>query len=93
MFIDNAVALSAMIHGYARSTDMAYMSNAFHMHFAGLRTSVFLDFVPSKANIADLPSRGEFRLLKRLGAAKVRMKTPTFTEWSVPLGVWSDRLE
>ena len=56
MFIDNAVALSALIHGYARSTDMAYMSNAFHMQLAGLRTSVYLDYVPSKANIADLQS-------------------------------------
>ena len=93
MFIDNAVALSAMIHGYAKSTDMAYMSNAFHMQLAGLRASVYLDYVPSKANIADLPSRGEFRLLRRLGAAKVRMKTPTFTQWSVSLGEWSDRLE
>ena len=80
-----------MIHGYAKSTDMAYMSNAFHMQLAGMRASVFPDYVPSKANIADLPSRGEFRLLRRLGAAKVRMKTPTFTQ--VPLGEWSDRLE
>ena len=55
MFIDNAVALSAVIHGYAKSTDMAYMSNAFHMQLAGMRASVFLDYVPSKANIADLP--------------------------------------
>ena len=93
MFIDNAVALSAMIHGYAKSIDMAYMSNAFHMQLAGLRTSVFLDFVPSKANIADLPSRGEFELLRRIGAVKKRMKTPTFTQWSAPLGEWSDRLE
>eukprot|EP00966_Prymnesium_polylepis_P306153 7074763-Prymnesium_polylepis.1 len=29
-----------------------------------LRASIYLDWVPSKANIADLPSRGEFAALR-----------------------------
>ena len=54
----NTVALSALVHGYSGKPDLAKMVNAFYLQVAGLRTSVYFDYVPSKANIADLPSRG-----------------------------------
>jgi len=87
-FIDNTVALSALIHGYSRAIDISFMSNAFHLQMAGLKATAFLDFVPSLANIADLPSRNEFALLKRLGARPKPMKTPAFNDWNAPLESW-----
>jgi len=32
--------------------------NVFYLQMVALRASVYFDYVPSKANIADLPSRG-----------------------------------
>ena len=75
-FIDNTVAQSALVHGYARTDDLADISNGFHLMAAGLLTAAYFDYVPSKANIADLPSRGEFALPRALGADVVPMRVP-----------------
>mmetsp|Transcript_26977 Transcript_26977/g.65084 ORF Transcript_26977/g.65084 Transcript_26977/m.65084 type:complete len:245 (-) Transcript_26977:76-810(-) len=56
-FIDNTGALSALLHGYARKLDCARMVNAFHLLAASLRLRVYFEWVPSLANVADLPSR------------------------------------
>ena len=56
-FIDNTQALSACIHGYCRNTDMGRLCNLLHLSLAGLRCQPFFNWVPSKANPADLPSR------------------------------------
>ena len=67
-FVDNTVALSAIVHGYARKPDMAALSNAYTLYAAGLRAQTYLDYVASKANIADLPSRRSFAMPRALGA-------------------------
>ena len=56
-FIDNTQALSACIHGYCRNTDMGRLCNLLHLSLAALRCQPFFNWVPSKANPADLPSR------------------------------------
>ena len=56
-FQDNTCALSALINGYASKPDMAQISNAYHLVQFYLRSRVWLEWVPSAANIADLPSR------------------------------------
>ncbi|KAL1530356.1 hypothetical protein AB1Y20_001264 [Prymnesium parvum] len=57
-FIDNTGALSALLHGYAaRKLDCARMVNSFHLLAASLRLRVYFEWVPSLANVADLPSR------------------------------------
>lgn len=89
-FIDNTVALSAFIHGYARKSDLARLTNVFHLQVAGLRASVYMEYVPSKANIADLPSRGEFDLLTKLGGTRVPVRTPSSSSWRGPLRRWLD---
>ena len=57
---------------------------------AGLRMAAYFDYVPSKANIADLPSRGEMALPRALGAEVARMQVPTHTMLSGPLRAWLD---
>jgi len=58
-FCDNTSALSAAVHGYSKATDMANMTNELHLHLAKLQISAWFEWVPSLANIADLPSRIE----------------------------------
>ena len=82
------MALSAIIHGYARKSDLARLTNVFHLQLARLRTDVYLDYVPSKANIADLPSRNEFDLLTKLGGVPVELRTPPLAVWRAPLRAW-----
>jgi len=56
-FNDNSGALSALIHGYASKPDMCRIVNVYHLTQFFLHATVWLEWVPSAANIADLPSR------------------------------------
>ena len=58
-FIDNTSALSASVHGYAGAADMAAFVNALHLSDALMGVDPWYEWVPSKANISDLPSRSE----------------------------------
>ncbi len=50
-------------------------------------------YVPSKANIADLPSRHDYELLRKLGSSQVRIRIPPFEAWDQPASAWLDRAE
>jgi hypothetical protein len=39
---------------------IAHLSNAIHLALAGLSSRVYVEWVPGKANPADLPSRAHF---------------------------------
>ena len=51
--------MSNLIHGYASRPDCGRLVNTFHLMLADLKSKVWLEWVPSKANVADLPSRDE----------------------------------
>ena len=88
MFVDNTVALSNLVHGYARTTDMAAIVNAYHLLAAGLRASTYMDYVPSKANIADLPSRGDHAIPRAHGAVVQDLAVPAYDSLQRPLEAW-----
>ena len=56
-FVDNTGALSALLHGYASKPDAARITNIFHLLVAALGCDLYFEWVPSAANISDLPSR------------------------------------
>jgi hypothetical protein len=56
-FIDNCSAMSSCVHGYASKLDMARMANAVQMALCGLDVRAHFEWVPSDANISDIPSR------------------------------------
>jgi hypothetical protein len=56
-FCDNTSAMSAAVHGYARSPDLAALSNTLHLALAALKCTPFFEWVQSLANCADIPSR------------------------------------
>jgi hypothetical protein len=99
-FVDNSVALSAYVHGYSGKQELAKTVNVFYLQMVALRASVYFDYVPSKANIADLPSRGEHERtrrelsgLRRRGSAPDVLIVPSIAQWTAPLDSWVVRSE
>ena len=97
-WIDNTVALSALVHGYSGKLDLATMVNAFYLQIAGLRSAVYFDWVPSKANIADLPSRDAWEeLAASLSGIPLDpsdthiLSVPNLADWNAPLAQWATR--
>ena len=89
-FEDNTCALSAMIHGYSSKEDMARLANMYHIQNFNLEITAWHEWVPSKANIADIPSRIRFarnstvdnwQELLDMGAEQVGMVLPTRAQW------------
>ena len=76
----------------ARKLDLAHMINAFHLQIAALGAHVFYEFVPSKCNVADLPSWYEFELLEEHGGRRTAMLFPPVSDWTGPLDLWFRRL-
>ena len=94
-FIGNTVALSALVHGYSGKPDLAKSVNVFYLQMLASRASVFFEYVPSKANIADLPSRRlyaqlqhELRGLQAADAVPDTLVVPSVGVWSLPLSRW-----
>ena len=61
-----------------------------------LRASVYFDWVPSKANIADAPSRYAFAearyelsVFRMRGGMPDPLLVPSVAEWSAPLSRWA----
>jgi hypothetical protein len=97
-FVDNSVALSALVHGYSGKPELAKTVNVFYLQMVAIRTSVYFDYVPTKANIADLPSRGahertrhELSGLRRRGSAPDKLLIPSVAQWTAPLDSWAVR--
>lgn len=90
-WIDNTSALAALIKGYSRAPDSARIVHAFHAFNVGLRASCWLEYVASKANIADMPSRGDFGLLEELGSEERECILPPTDSWDEAAGEWMRR--
>jgi hypothetical protein len=98
-FVDNTVALSKAVHGYAQAPDMAAVSNALHVCDACLGVDAWFEWVPSNANVSDLPSRDPAswdaaargvmeRLRKRVAPGDARsMAMPTVAELDDPVAM------
>ena len=86
----------ALVHGYSGKPDLAKSVNVFYLQILSLRCSVYFDYVPSKANIADLPSRREFvRLSSELAGLRGALSEldslvmPSVDSWHAPLSEWA----
>ena len=96
-FVDNTGALSNLIHGYASRPDCGRLVNAYHLMLADLRCKVWLEWVPSKANVSDLPSRDEDLLLMDAfedagfnnGFDEVDFDLPPMASWQAPLAAFA----
>ena len=86
-FIDNTGALSLLIHGYSSRPDCARLVNSFHLLQAIMRSNVWFEWVPSAANIADLPSRGAYNEFYGIlpTSTHVEFVLPQFQTFNGPL--------
>jgi len=82
-FADNTAANAAAIKGYSSAPDLAHLVASLHLTFARGRTRFWLEFIRSKANPADAPSRedGDLSLIESLGAKRIPFRIPQLFGW------------
>ena len=68
VYSDNTVAEYAFKRGSAASPDHDALVHWFWYIVYELRLTIHIDRVPTECNIADLPSREEYWLLRQIGA-------------------------
>ena len=83
-FIDNAGALSGLIRGSSGKADSSRILNHVHVQVAALTCQPWFGFVYSEDNLSDLPSRGDFALVKSLGAEIRDLQLPDLSGWALP---------
>ena len=76
-YVDNTAALCSYAKASSSDVASARMVHEFHAlcHMLGARA--WFSWVPSKSNIADLPSRNEFSLLQELGSDSFEAAIPS----------------
>ena len=78
-FCDSTSAMSAAVHGYAKKPHLAALSNTLHLALASLHCDAWFEWVPSRANCADIPSRPQ-------GPEEERFYTDNrFERWASPM--------
>ena len=80
-FIDNTGALVGIAKGYSKDVDSTRLINVFHTIAAAIMVNTWFEYVPSAANIADLPSRMDMELLEQLGSKPFDIVWPDPSEW------------
>jgi len=87
-YIDSQSALSGLHKGYSGCLDMAHLINAFWLRALELRITPWFSYVPSKSNLADLPSRSREALgpLLDAGFVETEMTVPPFPALGIKRG-------
>jgi hypothetical protein len=85
---DNCSALSACVHGYSNKEDLAHIASLYHLALSADGSDTYHLWVPSKANVADLPthpSPENWRLLSEQGFREIPMVLPPQELWDAPM--------
>ena len=80
-FIDNTGALVGIAKGYSKDVDSARLINVYHTIAAAILVNTWFEYVPSAANIADLPSRMDMELLMEMASTPFDIVWPDPSEW------------
>ena len=87
LWIDNSGAIGALLKGYSGKPDCARIVNMFHFVVARAGVaSIWIDYVPSDSNPADIPSRFHEMSEDEIAEAAdelgdlMKMVVPTFTD-------------
>ena len=89
LWIDNDSAAASLVKGYSPQSDSAPIVGDFWLSVSSLQSSVYIDRVESKSNLADGPSRNSFDLLNSLGGIWCPPKTGTFGDPQLTPTAWS----
>ena len=82
-YIDNTSALYSLSKGYSAKPDSLLIVRAFLALDLAIRANIWFNYVATKANVADLPSRGDIGEMERC----IQEISPTFRarDTSVPI--------
>ena len=88
-FEDNNGMNMAAIKGYSKCPDMALILHSFELRLAELSLRTWIELLPSKANIADAPSRKDLEaralvclLVEAYGASRIPFAMPAVPDWA-----------
>ena len=95
-FVDNTSALAGMARGYAGPTDSRRLVHALRCLLAGYGIQAWFDYVPSKANVSDEPSRDPeladavyvIDIESRLRSEPIPLYMPEQEAWDSDAGEW-----
>jgi hypothetical protein len=87
-WVDNTSAIFGLYKGYSASEDSSRLIQIFHLLMAKLNFRTWWEYVASSANLADLPSRGDFVLLLQWGATWLEPVWMTQTMYEAPFLRW-----
>lgn len=90
-WVDNTSAVAGAIKGYSSKPDSSFMLALLHIIFAALAISPWFQYVASKANCSDGPSRGDFSIPAALGALWIPPVMLDLAQWRTPLSEWIPR--
>ena len=88
-FVDNTSAIYSVIKGASTSADSARLVHLISCVLCALDVKVYFEYVPSKENIADAPSRYDFDLVLGLGAERVSLVYPPVAALLDPAAAYS----
>ena len=83
-FIDNTAAVAGIAKGYSTKPDSARIIHAYHALNVRMKAQVHFEWVKSEANIADLPTRGKFELLREYASTEIPLMVPPISDWLTP---------
>ncbi len=75
---DNKAANAGALRGFSGSRDLARIAGDTRWAWHRLGVDPWVEYVASKANLADWPSRGEYAWLVAQGGARVTFNMPTW---------------
>ena len=87
-YVDNTSAVMSLFKGYSKQSDSSRLVHIFAILQAHLRFDVWWEYVPSKANIGDMPSRLDWSLLRDLSARWIPTVVLTADQYFAPLASW-----
>jgi hypothetical protein len=98
LWVDNSGAIGGLIKGYSGVPDCARIINTFHFAIAKLGiTSLWIDYVPSESNPADIPSRihemSAERAARELRGLGEQVRNPVLPEFANEDGGWKSLME
>ena len=80
-FADNVAANCGAISGRSSSPSMARVLHGLQLRWAHAHVDVWIEFVKSEANLADLPSRGRLDWARDLNAVRIEFTFPPCDGW------------
>ena len=85
-YIDNKPALSCIIKGFSKQDDLCSLTGKLWYEAGKLMSNYRAEYVESKLNLADGPSRDDMSFVESIGATEIPLRFPEhrggLSEWA-----------